>query len=51
MKNCLAGLLPWKPTYEITKYFVYKIKVGKNDVTHLKVYKELVMYKVEYLNS
>ena len=26
------------------------MKVSENNITHLQVYKELVMYKVEYLN-
>ena len=50
MRNSSAGWLPWKLTYEITNYFVYKMKVSENNITHLQVYKELVMYKVEYLN-
>ena len=27
------------------------MKVSENDITHLPVHKELVMYRVEYLNS
>ena len=33
------------------KLFVYKMKFSGNDVAELKVYKELVTYKVELLNS